>query len=373
MVDNLAFPAAAGARRPAQGALMDVLRQIHAWAGLSVSLFVAALGLSGSLLVFRPEWFKLTVPGAARSITPDPVAFAQAAEAAEAAFGREKIRSVVFASPDFGLHQVMLKSGGGGYLDPVTGQVVQQWAKNERLIDGVFDFHHHLLYGDVGTKIVGAFGVAAAILVITGVIVWWPARRSFRGRIAPQSLTRRAHLLSAHRDLGLIASPVLMAMLLTGASIAYHDVVEPVFGRLLGEGRHVKPPAAAAAETIGWPQALVAAQARFPEAQLRSVAWPKDGNAPVTVRLRQPGEWHSNGRTTAALDPGTGRLLSANDAMTDGGGPRAYNALWPIHAARVGGLAWKLVAVLAGLALTALSLFGAEAFRRKLTSPRRRA
>lgn len=349
---------------------MNLLRQLHAWAGLVVSLFIAVLALSGSLLVFKAEWLKLTVPGAAEAVAPEPALLARGMQAAEAAFGRDQLRSVMFASPEFGLHLVYLKDEGGAYLDPHTGEVVQRWAKNERFVDWLFDLHHHLLAGETGTTISGVIGFAAALLVITGVIVWWPAARSFRWRVAPQTLTKRAHLLSAHRDLGILATPVALVLLLTGASVALHDVVQPVFDRVLGEGRKPETPTVAAAEAVAWPAALAAAQARFPDADLRLAAWPKGEGAPVSVRLRQPGEWHANGRTIATLDPGTGRLVSAHDAMTDGGGPRAYNALWPVHASRVGGLAWKTAAFLGGLALTALSLFGAEAFRRKLMKPR---
>lgn len=352
---------------------MNLLRQLHAWTGLALSLFIAALALSGSLLVFKAEWLKLTVPGAAQAVDPEPALLARGVLAAERAFGRDQVRSVMFASPEFGLHQVYLKDEGGAYLDPDTGAVVRRWAKNERFVDWLFDFHHHLLAGETGTKVSGAIGLAAAVLALTGVVVWWPAARSFRGRVTPQSLTKRAHLLAAHRDLGVMATPVLMVLLLTGSSVALHELVQPVFDRLLGEGRKPEAVSVASAEAVAWPAALAAAQARFPEAQLRLAAWPKGEAAPVSVRLRQPGEWHANGRTVAAVDPGSGRLVSAYDAMTDAGGPRAYNAMWPVHASRVGGLAWKLLAFLGGLALTALSLFGAEAFRRKLTTPRRAA
>lgn len=342
------------------------LRQVHAWTGFALSLVVAVIALSGAALVFKAEWLKLTVPGAARAVQPDLLASAAAAGAAERAFGGAAVRSVVLASPDFGLHQVYLRDEGGAYLDPRDGRVVQRWRKNGRVVDWLFDLHHHLLSGKTGTKISGWIGVAAALMVLTGLVVWAPASRSFRGLVAPRSL-KRASLLAAHRDLGLMAAPVILILTLSGAAVALPETAKPLLGAAGGAKTPTVPPRAENSAGVDWPRAVSAAQGRFPAAQLRVLVWPGTAEAPAEVRLRQPEEWHANGRTVVWTSA-EGALLGADDAQKQAAGARLFNSFWPVHASRVGGLLWKLITFLAGLSLAALSLYGAESFRRRLST-----
>lgn len=342
--------------------MMTVLRKLHAWAGLALCLILAVLALSGSSLVFKPEWLRLTVPGADQVVAVTPQMAADALADAQAQFGA--VRSVVFASPDIGLHQVNPKDGGGGYLRP-DGVAVQSWGKNDRVVDWLFDLHHHLLNGETGQQVAGFTGLGALVLAITGLILWWPARRSFSWRITPGAGGGRAPWLSAHRNVGVIAAPVILVILMTGAPVALGEQTGKLFGFV-----RVKPPKAQAGAP-NWPVALANAQARFPDAALRSAALPTEPGKPITVRLRQPREWHVNGRTMVHLEPATGRVLAVDDALKQAGLQQAYNAFWPVHASRVGGVVWKLTTLAGGLALLALSLYGGESYRRKLFPAKR--
>ncbi|HEY8571068.1 PepSY-associated TM helix domain-containing protein [Phenylobacterium sp.] len=337
-----------------------MLRKIHAWAGLALCLLLVPLALSGASLVFKPQWIRATVPGAAEAVTVTPAGAAAAVAAAKAEFA--DVRSVVFASPEVGLHQVNT-ADGGGYIAP-DGAVVQRWGKNERVVDWLFDLHHHLLAGETGVKVAGIAGLFALTMILTGLVLWLPSWRSFAWTLSPRR-GGRAGWLAAHRDLGVIAAPIAVVITLTGSAVALNQWTPKVMGFT-----PAKPPAAGAGET-DWAGALAAAQAQFPEATLRMAVMPAKAGRAAVVRLRQPGEWHTNGRTVVHVDPKTGRILQAEDAMAHPLQQRAYNAFWPIHASKVGGLAWKLLTFLTGLSLAALAVYGAESYRRKLFPPRR--
>jgi uncharacterized iron-regulated membrane protein len=361
--------------------VLPTLRLVHAWAGLILSLLLFTMAVSGSLLVFRTEILRAVTPGADQVVATDPAAFARAAAAAEAAFpGR--VNGVTFASPAFGLHQVNLKGGGGAYLDPNTGAVLQRWGRNERFLDWVFDFHHHLLSGEPGTRTVGVIGFSGLVLSLVGIVIWVPARRSFKGRVLPASF-KRPHLLAAHRDLGILAAPLLIVAMATGASMALPDQSRPLFAALFGGEVEARPgppmgmmmkssgSPEGAAPPADWTPALAAAKARFPDADLRSAQWPKKPGGPVQVRLHRAGEWNTNGRTSVTVTP-EGRVLKAVDAQGLGRGMRAFNALWPIHASKVGGPLWKVLSLLTGLSLATLALFGAVSFAPRAVGVERR-
>ena len=60
-------------------------------------------------------------------------------------------------------------------------------------------------------------------------------------------------------------------------------------------------------------------------------------SATAQCRLRQPGEWHPNGRTTATIGPATigpatSQVVATSDAHALPTGIRAYNAFYPLHA-----------------------------------------
>ncbi|WP_257839173.1 PepSY domain-containing protein [Phenylobacterium sp. J426] len=237
-------------------------------------------------------------------------------------------------------------------------------------VDGwLFELHHYLLAGETGMKVAGAAGLAGAALVITGIIVWIPAWRSFGARVWPKTVTRRADLVSSHRNLGMITALPVLVLCLTGGAIVFNETTQKWMTTIAPGPAAPKPPKAGEGE-VNWIRALAAAQAQFPDATLRMAANPAKPGAPASIRMKQPGEWHPNGRTVVWIDPVDERVLGAVDAMRLGSGLRAYNSFYPLHAGKVGGLAYEAVVLLSGLALAGLGGFGLWAFLIKQTRRR---
>jgi uncharacterized iron-regulated membrane protein len=341
---------------------MGVLRKVHAWIGLALCLLLVPLALSGAALVFKPQWLRATVPGADQALVTTPAEAARAVRLAQAQF--PDARSVIFAGPAIGVHEVLRKDGGG-YIAAGGGEVIQSWRNNGRVVDWLFDLHHHLLSGDTGVKVAGTVGLLTAGMILTGLMIWLPVWRSFAGRVAPNR-SGRAGWLSAHRDLGVITAPVALVIVLTGSAVALNELAASVMGF-----ERAKPPTAAGVGEVDWAAALTAAQARFPGSEIRVAAPPAAPGKPAVIRVRQAQEWHANGRTTVWIDPATSRVLAVDDALAQPPQARFYNAFWPVHASKVGGLAWKAVTFLTGLSLAALAIYGAESYRRKLFPARR--
>jgi uncharacterized iron-regulated membrane protein len=103
-----------------------------------------------------------------------------------------------------------------------------------------------------------------------------------------------------------------------------------------------------------WPGMLQTVEQYFPGAHVRMIILPREPGGHIAIRVRQHTEWHQNGRTTLWFDAADGRLAEARDALALPAAARAFNALYPLHAAGVGGLAYKLAMTIAGLGLTLL-------------------
>lgn len=344
---------------------MRIIRLAHAWAGAFLSLVLMVLGLSGALLVFKNDWLAATMAGANAPAVTLPGPLSKIVETTQTSLAGQGLRSLVFAGDGIGLHKVSLEQGKTAWING-DGTNIQTHEANARAEDWLFDLHHHLLAGDTGETIAGVAGLAGVVLVITGLVITWPSLRLFQARVIPRS-TKRAHMLGAHRDLGLILAPLLLFSIASGAMIIFSDQSRPLLQAIAPGPKAAKPPKVGSGN-VNWPKALSVAQARFPTATIRLVIWPSEPGKPATIRLRHPEEWHTNGRTIVWIDPSTSQIAGVVDAQALGSGDRAWNALWPLHAAKLGtGLSARLydmMMAVTGFGLALLGGYGVFAFLR---------
>ncbi len=346
---------------------LALVRTIHAWSGAALSLLLIVLGLTGSALVWKTDWLRLTVPQANLMVQPTPQVLAVAAEAAEKTYG-EHVHHIVFASPHLGLHQVFLHGERYAYLAG-DGHTVAVWRGTGRLEEWVYELHHFLLAGDNGMRLAGYAALAAAALVLTGLVVWAPVWRSSRLRFWPRS-ARRGDLLSTHRNLGLVFAIPVFVFCLTGGAMIFFKTTQSLLNKAFPgpAPEEFFPPADPG--KIDWVKALTNAQAAFPKATLRVAIWPQFSSSPAEIRMKQPGEWTPDGATKVLIDPVNSQVLGVVDAQTLSRGRRLNGAIYPLHTAYVGGRAYDALAFASGLAMAALGALGLWSF---IIKPRRRS
>ncbi|MEM9750042.1 MAG: PepSY-associated TM helix domain-containing protein [Pseudomonadota bacterium] len=342
-----------------------VARTIHAYAGIVCSLVLMTIGLSGALLVFKDDYLRAALPAAREAPDLSPAALTHVLDEAEAAFTAERMRAVIFARDDFGLHKAYLTDGSAAYLNS-RGAIIDAWSPNGRIEDWLLDLHHHLLAGDAGGWATGFFGLAAIALVGAGCVAYWPARRGARRGVLPRS-SERLEVLSAHRNLGALVAPLVLLAVTTGVIITFPSTSRSFFD-MFGEDAATAPrpqleESAAPSAGIAWAAGLASAMEAFPAADPRIAIWPKKGGAP-SFRLKQAEEWHPNGRTQIIFDPATGAPAHVKDALNLNSGRQAFNAVYPLHAAGVGGRLYDALLAAAGFALVALGALGSFAFIR---------
>ena len=346
---------------------MKFLSFLHRWTGGFLGLILAILGLSGTILLWEGAWISL--PHAGDPLTENVRAIGAIAER-EAAAGALRI---TFASEEIGLHHVAKEGGAGAYVAQ-DGTTVASWASQwDRPELWIFDLHHHLFYGHTGELIAGWAGVFGLLFVITGTILWWRSHRAFRWRLLPAKW-KPGPIVAHHRDIGIIVAPLLLVSFLTGAGMIFDGATKWVlspFGKI--ETRST-PPEIEPAETAPVARLLAQAKQRFPDAELRRLTLPSKPGQPWSVRMRQPFEWTPNGRTNLLFD-GKGQLTKIDDPASASRAASINETLYPLHAAKVGGLAWKLLMTLSGLGLTLLGSLATWSFwvRKAKRRPRRAA
>lgn len=342
---------------------MRFLALAHRWTGGLIGLVLAVMGLSGAILVHKDAWVRL--PHAADPPTQDVAVLAEAV--GRLTEGTRPPASIVLASRDFGLHRLRYAGEAGAYADQ-SGEVVTAWSETwARPELWLFDLHHQLFAGEAGETVAGVMGLVGLTFVATGLVLWWPSRRLFQPRLWPAQATRAA-IIRHHRDLGLLAAPVLALSMLTGAMMALRPVADVVLAPWMGGTTleaALAPPAArggTSAAPTDWRAILATARHRFPDAEFRVIAPPRKPGGLIAVRMRQPAEWLPNGRTMLWFDPADGRLVEARDALAAPAGAQAFNAVYPLHAAKVGGLAYRLVMTGSGLSLALMGSLSVWSF-----------
>lgn len=342
---------------------MKILDLLHRWIGGLIGLVLAVLGFSGALLVHKDAWVLL--PHASDAQVQDTPAIAATVERIMAD-PAARPDMITFASRDFGLHRLRFADGSGAYTDQ-AGNLVTRWSSQwERPELWLFDLHHHLFAGDTGETVIGIAAIAGLFFVISGIILWTRTRKTFEFRLVPRRISRPA-ILRHHRDLGVVAAPLLILAFLTGAILVFRPMAALILGptapaRIDASLKAPSYPRVPLAETHDWHAIVETARSRFPDAEIRSLSLPRQGSGLITLRMKKPDEWLPNGRTTLWFAADNGRLVKARDASRLPEVVKIYNMLYPLHAARVGGLSYRLVLTFAGLALALLGALTAWSF-----------
>lgn len=353
---------------------MRWIEWLHRWLGGSIGLLLALIGLSGAILVHRDAWTTIAHKQDAVDRDAGRIGARIQRVMADPAGPPE---GIVLASPGFAVDRLTFSGGAGAYRDQ-AGRTLARWDSQwQRPELWLFDFHRHLFSGDSGETIVGIAGLAGIFFVATGTLLWWRTRRSFAFRLLPKRHSHPA-FLRHHRDLGIVVAPLLLLSCVTGAVLVFR----PLASILLGPGaagaitRAAAPPKiekAALGQSLDWPAMIRAAHNRFPDADIRVLSLPRRGSGLITLRMKRPDEWLPNGRTTIWFAADSGRMVDARDATRMPAQVRAFSLLFPLHSAAVGGLAFRIVMTISGLALTLLGSLAVWSFWFLRRTPRRSA
>lgn len=341
---------------------MRTLALIHRWAGGILGLLLAVIGLSGAILVWEDDW--IGVPGAREPYSGHTVDLARALDLA--ANTNSSLARLTFASRDFGLHQAAYRDGSGAYIDQSGTRVadwVRQWERPELWL---FDLHHHLFLDETGETVTGVLGLVGVLFVVTGIVLWWRTRRTFRLRIWPARMTRSA-IVRQHRDIGIVVAPLLLIVMGTGSLMVFDGLSEILLApwrtaAKVDQKSKLNAAAQRPAASGDWKMAFDEAARQFPDAEFRRVQFPKKDGDPVVLRLRQPEEWTPNGRTYLRFDPETRHIIGVDDPLRGDAAQAIEEKFYPLHAAKVGGSAWKLIVSVSGVVLAMLGLLASYSF-----------
>ncbi len=341
--------------------LLRLVRQVHAWSGAIAGGLIALVALTGVLLLLEPAYLKLVyAPAPMAQGGADPAALGVDAARLRALFPGEIVATLRTPQPDFPVWRVYLDAGGGAFVEPSSLRILDQWAPLTRLHDIVYVAHTTLFAGHEGEYLVGALGVASALFVVSGLLLWATARGARAYRLWPASL-KRPEIVRWHRDAGAASALFIALSALTGAGMALPDLTEQLLTPIVGA--HAAPPDQQRNKGApGEANAFVIASEAVEGGRVQLVLMPLSADDPITYRVRAPGEWHPNGRSLVTVDPTEGQITYLADARAARGVAAVENTLYPLHAGIEGAPFFSVILFIAGALYAALAAFALYTF-----------
>ena len=351
--------------------------QLHLYAALVFGLFLAVLGLTGSLSVYGEALDRLLNPRF--SIEPTPATRPTLDELMAVVRRQHPDNKGAWtlelpetpADPLTAWYDNPIGSAGKIYaplmvsLNPYTGDILasREWGSTFRT--WILDLHTQLHWGALGQTLVGLSGLVLVVSVLSGLYLWWPGlaglRHAFR-LVRDQGMKR--FVLDLHRLLGVLGFAALLVLAITGLGLAFPDLTESLFASP-GMGHNAGGPAIRSTalssphRPVGIEEAVLLARGPFPRAEVRTITTPAGPEGTYRITFRQHFEASRHHPMTAVwVDQYSGQIREVRNAARFSAAETAMTWIWPLHTAEALGGWGRLAWFLSGLLLPVLYVSG---------------
>lgn len=349
--------------------------KLHLWLGLSSGLVVFIVSLTGAIFVFQDDIRDLTEPW--RQVQPQPTAMLLPSQLQAAALARHpgiaaETTWVTYFGPERAATVFFTDKAGAPiqvYLNPYTGRVLHEQDLSMHFFTVVQEIHMHLLLPEAVAKWVVGGGVSIfVVMLLTGLVLWWPKRRQERRQrftIKWGARWRRVNY-DLHNVLGFYAASIGLVLALSGLFMLFPWLLQPLV--LAVDGGQPAPqeimqtkldtlqPAAPAAAPL---PDMVYRQVRrlSPDHEMILLSPTGTGKAPAFCWTYQKA-LHYYHRDEFAFHPVSGQLLESRFHATKSAGTKFSDMNYDLHVGQILGFGGKIVAFLVSLICASLPVTG---------------
>lgn len=220
---NTQVNAAPAADTPVRGgAFYRLVWKWHFLASLYVLPFMLILSITGGIYLYKPQiesWLyadRLTI-----AVAGDPLPLEDQVTALEEHSGVTRLRGIMVYDDPARTTRVEFNDADRirsyAWINPYTADVLATTPRDATLMRMLKKFHGELLLGSFGTKFVELSAHWAIVVMVTGIILWWPrGKRSLRDVTRLPQGTGRKWWREAHLFTGMLAFVLIMPILITG-------------------------------------------------------------------------------------------------------------------------------------------------------------
>lgn len=367
--------------RPQQLWIRKVLFQIHLWLGVAIGIYVIAVGLTGSILVFKEEAVASLVPKAAHQVDENAqrVTIQTVIDKLGARYPKDRLFLVSYPSEttrEFQAIAMRRAPGGGAKMmmasDPVTGDVVGDVNLTDSWLGFVHNLHISLLTGPVGFIANGVGAILLLLISATGLFLWWPGVRSWiRAFTVDFRRNWKRVNFDLHNTVGFYTLVLVSFWSISTVYFVWEDQFTAAVNRISPVTRpdpHATPfsvaPAKPGAARANVDSLVAVALAMVPGTRAHAVSPGQIEKQPLVVFLSQAGAVEDPAEipmdaTRVYFDPFTGRHLGTQPAPVNRTiGDWVIWSMVPLHFGNKWGFIVKVVWAILGLSLPVLVITG---------------
>jgi len=347
---------------------------LHRWLGFITGLVVFIVSITGCLFCFQDEiqdalcdYRKVEIqnkPFIAPSILKQ-TALKQHAEATINYiyyYGKDRPAMAIVSHPKDGLRYV--------FMNPYTGIITHTENPATNFFVVVEFIHLYLLLpAKMGGMVVGVSVIIFVAIMITGIILWWPKRKSDRKRsftIKWNGRWRRVNY-DLHNVLGFYATSIAIILAITGLSISFDWVREGLYKTANLGGNYAAEKVIPKSDSLlkskavaGQPvmdRAFITAQTQSPTAEMFLI-YVDDAAAGIVGITAYAEALHFYKSDEYTFDKYTGKLLKTLPHAKKSPGMKLNDMNYDIHVGQILGIAGKIIAFSASLICASLPVTG---------------
>jgi uncharacterized iron-regulated membrane protein len=351
--------------------MKKIIGWLHLWLGIGSGLVVLTVALTGSILVFERELEPRLSPGFSYVEVP--------ANGAKAVSMDILTQTVLNSYKDYNLRQIVIEQEADRSVifsiqkgkhdmlavavNQYTGRIIKAVDEESRFFNVVLRLHRYLCMGTTGKVITGISCSIFLIMVITGIVLWWPKRnaRKQRMRVKWDASWKRLNW-DLHAVLGFYVHIVIFLIALTGLTWSYQWVNDLIFYTFDGKPmKKMTPPKTEAVSTAGtgyMSRIMHSTDSILAYNGPIRIRFAEKKDQAITVLKRNTGAAIDNIASTLYFEAGTGRLVQVRLYENESRGMKVRRLVYPIHTGSLLGWPTKLLALIAALVSASLPVTG---------------
>ncbi|QHS61205.1 PepSY-associated TM helix domain-containing protein [Chitinophaga agri] len=347
---------------------------LHLWLGIISGIVVLIVAGTGSLLVFEEElehtfrssFFYVEIPAnTPRQPLDNLTDYVQRENPKYKIFQivvePEANRSIVYLLRKGKVKEI--KNQLYVAVDPYTGRIISSLPGNKRFFSVVLQLHRYLCMGETGKVITGVSCSIFTILILTGLILWWPKRnnRKQRFRVKWNASFKRLNW-DLHAVFGFYVHIVLFFIAVTGLVWSYKWVNNLLYLAFDGSTKQQKivAPTSLAVENTGiayLEKILAKTNERLPYEGKITIRFAETDSLAISA-AKENRTRHDNVADFLYFQAGTAELVKERLYDNESRGTIARRWIYPIHTGSFYGVPTKIIALIASLVAFTLPISG---------------
>jgi uncharacterized iron-regulated membrane protein len=346
---------------------------LHRWLGLVTGILLCIAGITGSILVFRPEIDEAVIAARFGRVIPSETkvsldAIANTIKNTYASVGFN-LSDLNFPSSNDRPYVLSLMNSAEKYwqvfVNPYTGQIMGDRSGDTNWAGIILNLHYQLFAGDAGVIIMGIVALVTVILSLTGIILWPGWRKLAAGfKIKWNARIKRLNF-DLHKVAGIITAIFLAAIGFTGFAwnIPQAGIEDGIYALTFTPKPSEPVSQVIPDRPMSLDRLIQRADEAIPNAKNTYISLGSKPEDPITVGKKQTGETGEYGNTVVILDRSSGKVLQLKDGIKPNRAEAILNQFTPWHYGYFLGLATRILYVLVGLAPTILFITGFVMYR----------